>query len=339
MAQPSLYADIGRNQIYQSWFTSSKLENKTLCEIGFGSGVLSLMALQCDPKHIVAYETDGELYEHAQWCLKKSGLDNKITLRNEFVKPQDISSEVDLIFHELISGYGLWGEGVFDFVKMPKPVIPSVYIQEFYVIPLDFGPLNSKQRKSLPLENLGFSNCLSHSFHVPTTFVTSEHKMAINILNTQPHKEKIQDYIKWINKIYMQSNFVQSLKKLNWDVYKQHMRNSKLVGRITYDSVSRTVNISDYNQTVTHSMDDIELGDIEIVVPKIKLHNDYMLLAVARLAHNNNTIKCEMYSSWGSVGVWNFISSRQNSPRDLHIGYKNNVTYLDNIQPGLSVTE
>jgi len=339
MVQPHLYADQGRNTVYQSWFRSSKLVNKTLCEIGFGSGVLSLMALQCDPKHIVAYETNGELYEYAQWCLEKSGLNNKITLRNEFAKPQDISSDVDVIFHELISGYDLWGEGVFDFVKLPKPIIPSVYINEFYVIPLDYGLINSKERKSLPLENLGFSQCLSDSMQETENLVASEHKMAISILNVAPHKEQIQNYIKSMNEIFMQSNFVYSTKKLNLDVYKQHMRNSNLVGRILYDSGSRTVDITDCTKTVSHSMDNIELDDIEIVVPKDQLHKDYLLIAVARLAHNNNAIKCEMCTSWSPVGVWNFISSRQNSPRDLHIGYKNKVTYHDNIQPGLSVTE
>ena len=97
-SQPQLYADAGRNQIYQSWFRSSKLVDKTLCEIGFGSGILSMLALQCLPKHIIAYERNGELYEYAQWCLKKSGLQNRITLYNEHVTPADVTGDVDVIF-------------------------------------------------------------------------------------------------------------------------------------------------------------------------------------------------------------------------------------------------
>ena len=337
-SQPQLYADAGRNQIYQSWFRSSKLVDKTLCEIGFGSGILSMLALQCLPKHIIAYERNGELYEYAQWCLKKSGLQNRITLYNEHVTPADVTGDVDVIFHELVGDAGIWDEGVYDFVTMPMPVIPSVYSTEFYIIPLDYGQLWDAKRKSLPFHHYGFSQFLSDDLHHSVERRAKDFKMECQVLECHD-KEGIAAYVNHMNDLLQNNNFVHTPQQLKKDQFQALMRTSHQVGSVVYNTVSRTVDVSDYASTQRYSMDDFSLEQLEIVVPRSQLHIDYMLIAVARLSHNGQVIKCENYSSWGSVGVWNFISSRQNHPRDLHITFKNKTNLWGNLTPYLNVTQ
>ena len=126
----SMMNDTLRNQFYDQILT--EVTGKRCLEIGFGAGLLSLIALKHQPKHIVAVEQQLQVYELGKYLIKKLGLTNQITLLNEQVDSSFIDpAEFDVVYHEVV-GDGLWDEDLFLNLNTDVPVIPSTYTCDFY---------------------------------------------------------------------------------------------------------------------------------------------------------------------------------------------------------------
>lgn len=69
--------DTGRNKFYKQALDLSA-QDKTVCDIGAGTGLLSVLALQAGAKHVIAVERDPDRFEYLNQNLQKLGLENKI---------------------------------------------------------------------------------------------------------------------------------------------------------------------------------------------------------------------------------------------------------------------
>ena len=126
----SMMNDTLRNQFYDQILT--EVTGKRCLEIGFGAGLLSLIALNHRPKHIVAVERNHHAYELGKYLIKKLGLTNQITLLNEQVDSSFIDpAEFDIVYHEVV-GDGMWDENLFLHIDTDVPFIPSTYACDFY---------------------------------------------------------------------------------------------------------------------------------------------------------------------------------------------------------------
>lgn len=99
-------------------------------DVGFGTGLLSLAALDWGAKSVIAYEVNENRYEIGKYIIKKLGVEDKITLINKrFVAEQeDIKDRV--IFHELVSRR-IWGENMYHvFGNTNMTLIPNQYTME-----------------------------------------------------------------------------------------------------------------------------------------------------------------------------------------------------------------
>ena len=95
--------DVVRNHFYKKILKDTK--NKNCLEIGFGSGILSILALEAGANHIVAYEEDLETYQLGLEIIQSLNLENKITKLLEEKAPH-LVEEVRDIFITDTFGHG-----------------------------------------------------------------------------------------------------------------------------------------------------------------------------------------------------------------------------------------
>jgi hypothetical protein len=132
--------DFMRNQFYDS-IIASEVNGKSCVDIGFGTGLLSMLALKHGAQSIKAYESDPERYKLGKIIIERLGL-TQITLLNERFDHSMLESIDQVIFSETVSG-NLWGEGLFN--SLPRTAgykfLPGQYFLEIYacVIPDSFA--------------------------------------------------------------------------------------------------------------------------------------------------------------------------------------------------------
>lgn len=113
--------DVPRNIFYNK-ILSENVQNKQCCDVGFGTGLLSFLALKHGAKHVIAYEKDLSRFKLGQFIIKNLGFDNKIDLRNVCADSDIIQQDhCDVVFHEIIH-QALWAEGVWQIRPQNKGV-------------------------------------------------------------------------------------------------------------------------------------------------------------------------------------------------------------------------
>ena len=128
--------DVVRNHFYKKILKDTK--NKNCLEIGFGSGILSILALEAGANHIVSYEEDLETYQLGLEIIQNLGLQNRIELIGQQFSPEDIHKHknIDYIFTETIN-HTLFGESTLKAVNGPLPeILANIYFLEVYAIPI-----------------------------------------------------------------------------------------------------------------------------------------------------------------------------------------------------------
>ena len=129
--------DSARNQFYDNVFAKT-VKNKNCIDVGFGTGLLSLLALKHGATHITAYECDYNRFQLGKHIISHLGLETKITLINKLFTPADAQSHHELLFHETIDP-NLWSDGVFGILPTPVPIIPCTYSCDFYLVEITPG--------------------------------------------------------------------------------------------------------------------------------------------------------------------------------------------------------
>lgn len=85
--------DTGRNDFYKRALDIAAPE-KTVCDIGAGTGFLSVLAVQAGAKHVIAVERDLKRYEYLVQMVQRLGLTDKIeTYHGDFLN-SNISADV-----------------------------------------------------------------------------------------------------------------------------------------------------------------------------------------------------------------------------------------------------
>jgi predicted RNA methylase len=126
--------DVLRNKFYKNVLQDVK--GKHCLEIGFGSGILSILALEHGAKSIVAYEEMEDTYNLGVEIIESLGLQNKITLISGQFTADKMSrhTNIDCIFTETIN-HTLWGESLLNVIDSTLPeIIPNKYFLEVHAI-------------------------------------------------------------------------------------------------------------------------------------------------------------------------------------------------------------
>ena len=174
--------DVLRNQFYDQ--VLAETHNQYCIEIGFGTGLLSMLAIKHGARHVTAYESDPARFELGCKIIQLLNLEHKITLKNQRFDYNRIGTGLT-IFTETVDD-NIWGEGLFN--SLPRgPVqkfLPGEYFLEIHAVPLS---VEIAQCLTHPKEEKHFAPAVD----VDTKFVSCVNLLLAKKYN-QPLKPKIQ---------------------------------------------------------------------------------------------------------------------------------------------------
>lgn len=127
-----MISNAARNQFYDAALSEAKGQH--CVDIGFGTGLLTLLALKHGALSVTAYESDPERFRFGQRMIQHLGIGHCVTLHNQTYCADPKDSR--LIFHEVL-GNNLWDESAWSFVAHMRCIIPAVYHSEVWIAPID----------------------------------------------------------------------------------------------------------------------------------------------------------------------------------------------------------
>jgi hypothetical protein len=126
--------DVARNQFYDQILT--EVRDHDCVEIGFGTGLLSMLALKHGARSIVAYESDNNRYRLGCEVIRVLKLQDRITLINQRYD-HACEHEQTVVFTETVDN-NIWGEGLYNSLprQSGRQFLPGQYFLEIYVVPI-----------------------------------------------------------------------------------------------------------------------------------------------------------------------------------------------------------
>lgn len=125
---PHMINDKERNQFYDK-LISNVVKDKICADIGMGSGLLTMIALQHGAKHVYAYEAHSATYDMGKAMLEEMGYGDRVTFINkryDDLTAHEHSDKIEIILHELLMR-AIWGEGLFDIHRLNKHTKANIY--------------------------------------------------------------------------------------------------------------------------------------------------------------------------------------------------------------------
>lgn len=127
--------DVARNTFYEQ-IIKPNVYKKHCVDIGFGTGLLSMIALKHGATHVTAYEVNETRYQLGQLIIKELGLQDCIDLIHDQYSWQMPISKDSVIFSET-AGPGIWGEGMWSTIPRTSgyTFLPGQWLLNIEVVP------------------------------------------------------------------------------------------------------------------------------------------------------------------------------------------------------------
>ena len=131
----SMINDYVRNQFYDN-IIRNNVKDKKIIDIGFGTGLLSMLCLKHGADHVIAFEADSNRFLLGQDIIDSLSLAHKIKLINKKFNHQDLEAYQDYtVVTETVNG-NLWQEGLY--YSLPRLsgqiFLPGSYFLDLYCI-------------------------------------------------------------------------------------------------------------------------------------------------------------------------------------------------------------
>ena len=133
----SMINDVPRNAFYDKILQES-VNGKSCCDVGFGTGFLSILAIKHGAEHVIAFEKDPVRYQLVKNVIKKCGLEDRIELHNTQATINILDTlDCEIIYHEIIH-QDIWGEGLHLIAPRHsnKTYLPGKYFFELWAMPV-----------------------------------------------------------------------------------------------------------------------------------------------------------------------------------------------------------
>lgn len=131
--------DFGRNNAYKKWLASC-VQDKIVCDVGAGTGFLSILAVEAGASKVLAVEQNIERYHLAKSIIERLNLTSKIELVNDNFLNQNI--QADYYVTETF-GSAILDEGILNIAEHVKnlngKLIPSdieIYVKVYQPHPI-----------------------------------------------------------------------------------------------------------------------------------------------------------------------------------------------------------
>lgn len=278
--------DHTRNRFYES-IISESVNGKDCVDIGFGTGLLSMIALKHGARHIVAYEKDPQRYNLGKTIIDTLGLSSQITLINEMYDSK-LSNSKYVTFSEILE-QNIWGEGLWNCLpRMPTDTfLPTSYFLEIIDI-------------SLPKEFFFNQDLL----FTPGIELPSSYCEALNtIISKSVVQSQYQEYISGLKGLLS--------KTCHYLLLKDNIKRTNLGGYI--------INTTDCSVSVNGKKTLINFDDVKI---QFDLNLDqsvpHLLLPRVGIAANNHKLYLDMGTNWGPASGAKIVEPNINVVRITH---------------------
>jgi hypothetical protein len=292
--------DVVRNVFYDK-ILSSSVKGKKCCEVGFGTGLLSLLALKHGATRIIAYEKDPGRFELGQEIIKQLKLTDRIELRNELANTENIETTgCDVVFHEIIH-QALWAEGLW----LIKPLrsgmeyVPGTYFFEMYATEISDTTVDGFQNGDETLEYF------NPGIDIDTNFIN-----LINNFITHNDSKKLKPIIDDDQLILPDWNKIH--KDWSWNpghVFRSYPK--QLLCKYTVDYNARKMTFVDSNGTREADLDSNSLCQMMIDTSAWRNLN-LMLEPRFGLQHNHERLYIDDCRNWGAEIPRIFIKPTSN---------------------------
>ena len=177
----SMLNDVSRNHFYDQVLT--EVRDHDCVEIGFGTGLLSMLALKHGARSIVAYESDPDRYRLGCEVIKVLKLQDRVTLINQRYD-HTCKHDQTVVFTETVDD-NIWGEGLYNSLprQSGKRFLPGQYFLEIYAIPISANTASS-------LIQAHEKNYFSPGVDIDSQFVSY-----VNLLLSKKYKKSIKSKV------------------------------------------------------------------------------------------------------------------------------------------------
>lgn len=273
--------DFRRNQFYDR-ILANTVKDHHCVDIGFGTGLLSMLALKHGARHITAYEVDDNRYQLGQHVINELGLNNQIELHNKEFSHN--MYQFDKIYLTETVSSSLWAENLFSF--MPRqPGISFLANECFLELWVQTIPEMYAERLFKPVEQ--------HSSFAPGVDINSKFVDLINQLmqctrtdvSTRPDFEVPAHDQFMCNTVWGPWSFLNSAKLDATCVasYSIDINSNKIFINDSRGNTEQDINFSNNKIDLR-----IELSDTPgLIVPR------------AGIRHNNEKLILDTAESWG----------------------------------------
>lgn len=165
--------DFVRNQFYDR-ILSRYVKDQHCTDIGFGTGLLSILALKHGAAHIRAFESDYDRYQLGCEIIDQLKLSDRIELINEYY---DHNYEpTPITFTETVDG-NLWWEGLWNSLPFDNESVflPGQYFLEMWAVEI---PSSFAQGLCVPMQNQSF---FSPGVDIDPAFVSVVNQLSGNL--------------------------------------------------------------------------------------------------------------------------------------------------------------
>jgi hypothetical protein len=156
----------GRNLFYDRML-AQHVRDRRCIDIGFGTGLLSMLAIKHGAEHVEAWEQDRDVFELGLRVIHHLRLDHRISLHHGRFNAASLESQDRVVFHEIV-GNRIWNEGLRQALPIgADALLPPMIICEFDVLCVDTAKARDvffPPRKFQPgVETmLGFDDTIQH---------------------------------------------------------------------------------------------------------------------------------------------------------------------------------
>lgn len=143
--------DFTRNRFYDN-ILRDKVQDRDCIDIGFGTGLLSILAVKHGARSVTAVESNYDRYLLGLEIIQRCGLEDRIRLLNlryQHMMPLYVDNPV--FFSETVNG-SLWQEGLFNSLPRQTGVefLPGEYFLEIYCVSCSDSFAAGLMKKSKP---------------------------------------------------------------------------------------------------------------------------------------------------------------------------------------------
>jgi len=304
--------DVVRNSFYDK-ILSNAVRGKKCCDVGFGTGLLSLIALKHGATSIIAYEKDPVRFKLGQKVIDQLKLTDRIELRNELAGTENIETiDCDVVFHEIIHR-SLWGEGLW-WIKPRKfgiEYVPGNYFFEMYATEISDatvdGFLNSD--KTVDYFNPGIDIDFKFIDLINSFIIRNDSKKLKPIVG---HDQLIHPEWNKIHKDWACPGLMNKCPDGAWNpghVFKNYPK--QLLCKYNVDFNTRKLTFIDSNGIREDNLDSDSMCQMTIDTSPWRNLN-LMLEPRFGLQYNQERLYIDDCRNWGAEIPWIFIKPKSN---------------------------